>query len=572
MKCNQCGFENAEGSLFCRQCGAPLSAAEYAPPQEQTAAPEQPLQQPQQPQAQEPPQAYTEPQAPAYQQPVPQPPQSIDYQQPPYPPQAPPPGYQMPYAPQPKKKSTGLIIGLVAGGVVLIAAVVLLYLFVLSGTPVQGEWYCAERGWVLSFGSEGEVQLHSLSGVSETTYEYDKGKAQGKFTADEVPYMFKIKDSRLALSDGSSQAIFTKLTGDEQIEPLVLAALEGYWVSEEIGEVLQLDDGDIYVYSSYGDYNGSYKYDITKGKGTFKLNSGDYTFNATHAVLDVPDTGTYTKAAADLDVAAFLSEFGSPLLGTWYDLSGEYGTITFYADGSTELVTYGEVYTTEYTFNAADGGGSITLGDAVYPLYLSGGILTIDNVSYTRDYVEQASVDALDTLLGVWNEASGMYGMINFNYDGSAQVYMYGNTYLGSYSYDVISGRGEVTIDFLTGEVAPTPFMLEGEQLSIDGVAYTRSFVLEVIHIFGYWYDATGEAGTLYLHEDGQAYMASYGTYLMGSYTFDAQSQMGLLTIDFDDGPMSVAIYLSGYNLYVDDLVYTRTYTEQAYYEYPAAG
>lgn len=575
MNCAKCGFEYAEGSLFCRQCGAPLNAAENAPQEEPSHTPEQ--------QPQEPPQAYTEPQTPVYQQP-PAPPQTQAYGQPiaptpqaygqpPYPPQAPPPGYQTPYAPPPKKKTkTGLIIGLVAGGVALVAAAVLLYLFVLSGTPVQGEWYCAERGWVLSFGNEGEVEMHSLSGAAKNTYEYDKGKAQGKFTADETQYMFKIKDSRLALSDGSSQAVFTKLSGNEPIEPLVLAALEGYWTSEEIGEVLMLDDGDVYVYSGYGDFKGSYKYDMAKGGGVFTLNSGNYAFSATHTILDVPDTGTYVKAPADLDIAAFMSEFGSPLIGTWYDLSGEYGTITFYEDGTAEILSYGETFTSEYTYLTAEGTGTITMGDAVYTFVLSGGILTIDDVSYSRDYVAQASADALGAILGVWNEAAGMYGSVNFNADGSAQVYMHGITYFGTYNYDSLTGNGEMTIDFLDGALMPNAFMLDGQTLNIEGMAYTREYVPEVIHIAGTWYDINGETGTLYFDEHGGLYMDTYGTYLMGTYAFDAQTLSGTLTIQFDDAPITVDLYLADGLLSVDDLHYTRSYVAQPYYEEPMAG
>src|SRR5690554_7422701 len=111
MFCKQCGHQNADSSAFCISCGSALNAAPPAagiPPQQQPAY--QQLHTPQQP------------------------------------------AYQQPYAPQPssKKKKTGLIVGLIAGGVVLLAAAAfLLYFFVFSGTPAEGIWYHAQRGWAI---------------------------------------------------------------------------------------------------------------------------------------------------------------------------------------------------------------------------------------------------------------------------------------------------------------------------------------------------------------------------------------------------------------------------------------
>jgi hypothetical protein len=56
------------------------------------------------------------------------------------------------YPPQmPRKHGKGLLIGLISGGVVLIAAAVLLFIFLTGGTPVTGLWYNEEYGQVLDF-------------------------------------------------------------------------------------------------------------------------------------------------------------------------------------------------------------------------------------------------------------------------------------------------------------------------------------------------------------------------------------------------------------------------------------
>ena len=161
--CTNCGNELKEGAKFCGFCGTkaePVAEAPvqpvYAPPQQPAApvyaqpsqpntyTPEQPVQpmnftpagvQQAQPVNAAPQGGYAPPQQPV--------PQSGYTPQPAYAP-APAPAYPG-YAPgpQPKKKKTGLIVGLIAGGAaVVIAAVVLLIIFIKPGggpasTPEQ---------------------------------------------------------------------------------------------------------------------------------------------------------------------------------------------------------------------------------------------------------------------------------------------------------------------------------------------------------------------------------------------------------------------------------------------------
>lgn len=104
MFCTKCGKQIPDISKFCPECGAVIEQKPAAPVQQPT-----PVQQPvvQQPVVQQP-TAPTQQPAPNYQQPY-------QYPQPPMP---------------PKKNHTGLIIGLIAAGVVIIALVVLLIIFI----------------------------------------------------------------------------------------------------------------------------------------------------------------------------------------------------------------------------------------------------------------------------------------------------------------------------------------------------------------------------------------------------------------------------------------------------------
>ena len=96
VDCFHCGTKNEQGANFCIQCGAPLTTA--APSQGGAAPPE-----------------------------VAAPQQSAP----------------------PKKKRTGLIIGLIAGGVALIGVLAAAFFLFFSGPGIKGLWVCEDRGWAL---------------------------------------------------------------------------------------------------------------------------------------------------------------------------------------------------------------------------------------------------------------------------------------------------------------------------------------------------------------------------------------------------------------------------------------
>ncbi len=148
MNCTNCGAPNAEGATFCSNCGASLMAA----PQEQQAA--QQAYAPPPPPQQPPQQAYPPPQG---------------YQQPPgygYPPQAP-----------PKKKKTGLIIGIGAGVLVLVVALVLILTLGGGGgkSGIAGKWTVVdtegwsdyEEGLIFNFKSNGILTFEAPKDTPE---------------------------------------------------------------------------------------------------------------------------------------------------------------------------------------------------------------------------------------------------------------------------------------------------------------------------------------------------------------------------------------------------------------------
>lgn len=538
MTCTQCGYQNPEGSRFCRQCGTPLQAsndaAPFSPP-----APQQPIYQQQPSQG-----AY----APAQQQ---------------YPPQ---------YGSQPtKKKKTGLIIGLISGSVVIIAAAVVLVLMFLTGTPVAGKWCCEERGRVLVFNDENTVIGYSLSGTVEADYEYNKSKAEGTINTNGSKYSFTVQKDALILIDEQTddESTFTKLDENSDVDECVLAAMQGLWSSEEIGEVLKFDDGTVYVYSGYGNFEGAYEYDIEYGEGTFSVNDVDFTFYADYDYLSVTDTGTYEKAAKSLDIDAFVSQYAMPLVGTWYDVSGTYGTVEFYSDWSALLTSYDELIAAAYTFDAATGTGTIINNDSgeSASLTLSDNILVIDGVSFTRDYVEQISADdLLPSITGDWYETTGTLGLATFYDDGSLTLTYYGQIIWGTYAYDAIYGTGQVELE-IEGQPTTCSLYYDGYTLQIDDYTYTRDYVEPVnTGLSGVWYNVDGMYGTITFYDDGSVLMDTFGLALTGTYEFDASLGVGTMYVSDEEYEYNDSLSLTDDILDVGGIQYIRDYVEQGDY------
>ena len=180
MFCTKCGQPAASDAAFCAKCGNPLTNSAQAAEIPTVMS--------------EPPREEWQAQQPAY-----IPPQNV-----------PPQGYFMPQAlqtqapamPSVKKKRTGLIIGLCAGGTVLLAIIAVL-LFVWPGllktaAPVAGTWYSENRGEAIRFGTGSSFDAYTYYGEFEGDYQYDKTKGEGRIEmSDQREFDFVVDNDRL---------------------------------------------------------------------------------------------------------------------------------------------------------------------------------------------------------------------------------------------------------------------------------------------------------------------------------------------------------------------------------------
>ena len=164
MYCSNCGQKNDDTAAFCINCGAPISAVSGNPA----------------------------------------PPQGID---------TPSQGYQVHGAEganpsagvqTPKKKNTGLIIGLCAGGVVLVAAAVVAIILLMGGEPVEGIWLNEKFNEVLEFDDDGDVTVYTTETEIDGTYDYGKRSGEGRIETEDKKYDFIVNNDELVIENKRS--------------------------------------------------------------------------------------------------------------------------------------------------------------------------------------------------------------------------------------------------------------------------------------------------------------------------------------------------------------------------------
>ncbi len=334
MFCTKCGHGNADDSAFCSSCGSPLTT-NLSPTDAGQPADRKPVTPPQQVNIVPPGQAM--------------PPQGQYGQGGYYPPQQPyqPQGAYAPY-PQQKKKKTGLIVGLTVGGVVLIAAVLIL-LFVWPGflnqsSSVTGIWYSEDRGEALEFKENGSIRVFTVLKDFRGDYTYDAGTRMGTITVEDDEYRFAVSEDGLYIEDMGN---YIKADKDFDIDDFI-----DDMASENAGP------------------------------------------EATQTEAPVVDNGVVDDPVIDEPVVEETKDVavGADILGLWYESMGYAGTLEFYIDGTYKVALAGVEYTGTYQFDPATGRGTIIdpISEEVCNLMINeDGTLAVDSIYYTRDYVER---------------------------------------------------------------------------------------------------------------------------------------------------------------------------------------
>ncbi len=281
MFCQNCGFNNEKDSKFCLKCGTPLLIPQESPEKHN--------------------QFYQ-----AEAQPV------------------------QPAAPKPKKKRKGLIIGLVSGGVVLLAALAAGYFVFFAGAAVTGEWYSQQQGIVLSFNDGGIVEQIGLAGSYEGEYEYNKGKGKGVITVSGGEDEFTVKGDELTVEATDKDYIFTRAEEKFDSEEFFEECFLGAWSNEELVQVIEIKKrGNLSLFTVSGETEGEYEYDVCDGEGTITLGDQELSFITSEQGIELEDSGVFAKQDEDFDIYDFIAENAVGVAGIWYKTGDRNITLKF---------------------------------------------------------------------------------------------------------------------------------------------------------------------------------------------------------------------------------------------------
>lgn len=289
------------------------------------------------------------------------------------------------YAPapaaKPKKKKTGLIIGLCAGAAVLLAAAILLYFFVLSPTSVS----IVKDGAVLA---EGETITMECYDFITLNAEVNPGSALNKNVTwassnEDIATVFEglvtgYDAGTCTITATTSNGKTATCTVTVEVAPYAVYLSE-YYVTLGIGEELTIEP-EIYPENA-GDKSVTWTSDdpsvATVSNGTVTaVGEGSCNITATTS------NGVSESCIVFVSASSY-SSYDSVVLGNWYcteiyDMDSyetltteEFGmdsSIVFY-DDHTAIMTFGDETSDEidweYSYTDSDGDYNYTLSDGV---------------------------------------------------------------------------------------------------------------------------------------------------------------------------------------------------------------
>jgi hypothetical protein len=257
------------------------------------------------------------------------------------------------------------------------------------------------------------------------------------------------------------------------------SSVQGYWVAEDAGLVLSLDeDGELTMYSLTGTAEAGYDFDKSSGEGSFKEDGVKYRFTVDGDSLDLTNgdtdqTVTFSRVEDEPDIEEIVT---AQLIGNWTNEDGS--VIELKQNGDIILHTSTGDQSGKFEFDADDGEGACDFGYGEAAFTCDGAALTFGgDVVYTKaagDLDIQAFVQENgNPLLCMWYDVAGVNGTLEFYGDGTFTYTCFGMPYNGTYTYNGSLGSGtfESVWESLGG------FSYSDGELVFDGVTYTRDFV-----------------------------------------------------------------------------------------------
>jgi hypothetical protein len=449
-----------------------------------------------------------------------------------------------PTEPPRKKRKAALVISIIAAVLVVLAGAAAVLFFTLT-YPAEGRWYNEERGEMLVFDKDGNVDIITLSGTQSEAFSYSRLKNEGSFSIGEEAYGFEADDQEMLVDN-----LGTYLKADDGFS--VASFLDehgklGTWYSEERGEVLVFNtEGALERIRLSGTQDTDYEYEHEDGNGLLTLGNTSYSFSISNEQMDIVDLGGYTPAGSDFDSDAFIDEFGK--LGTWYcEDRGE--VLAFNMDGTVKTRHLFSSNQAAFEYDREASTVAITMGPYSYEGRIEDDQLVVKDMGtfiQAEDSFDEGAFfeDFGDSVLGVWYDKEGEL-VIDLHADGTYDAVSYGTSFEGTYTQQ--ENGATITYDFLGIERNEEYSLSSGELVKDDpqvadaADTLTREDVEQLGEntqydkVIGTWVSSYANVSIIFVDETHVILTA--GEELNGTYSYDPLSGIGVIYILGDKEP-----------------------------------
>ena len=460
-----------------------------------------------------------------------------------------------------RKRKTGLIIGIIGIIAALLIGAAAVMFFTMT-YPVEGQWYNEERGEVLVFGEDGELDVISYLNNQNESFSFDRLKGEGSFSIEDTPYEFIADEEQMTIKD-----LGTYSKADDHFDSD--SFLEKYgkldtWYSEERGEVLVFSpEGALAHTYLTGAQDTSYEYDLKDSSGLLMLGSTSYDFSVKDEKLDIADIGIFTKADSDFNSNEFINEHGK--LGTWYcEERGE--VLVFNMDGTMESQHSRTTNDAAFEYDREDNTVKITIGPFSYDGEIKDGELIVGDMGTFVQAGVSFDTDAFfsdfgDSVLGIWYDPAGEMA-IDLRDDGTYFAISYGTNFNGTYTQQ--PSGADINFEFLDIEVEEEYSIVNGELVKDESSLYgpantmvrTKSKQMDEDSqsddVIGTWVADDGSVGLRFIGDD--QFVIDVGDEYTGTYEYDPLGDVGFVYLLGE----KILFVANGDNLVLGELFFYR--------------
>lgn len=278
-----------------------------------------------------------------------------------------------------RRPRTGLIVGLITAGVVLIAAAVVLVLVLGGGSSLSGPWHNEDLCQLLRFHEDETVVIRTPYGDFEAVYVFDKGSGKGVITLNGEAINFSLEGDSLLLSWGDVETAFVR--GDMEVLPVIAEATPAATPAPETTATLAAKPTPTPTPTATPAPTATPTAVPTATPVDESAPSWSFGVFPSISLGPIATLPPGTSFGVIIPGDIFGGVVGNSIVGDWYYTQDDAYVLTFDSEGGCALSNAGFGIAGSYTYNKITAVGEIDIMGSPIPFSVSGDTLTWEDGS-----------------------------------------------------------------------------------------------------------------------------------------------------------------------------------------------